>query len=255
MTERTFVKARVNLFGLLRALEELVALDVESASLLEDKDETLEFVISGGIRGYLVFRKGTCAFGEGRADRPSIRLWFFSAEHFNRMVEGTATPVPLKGLLKIGFLTKTFTALAARLESFLKPEEGALDDPEFFRINTRLTAFVAFHALSEIGNWDETGRHCAEAVPDGAFQFRVEDGEGPHLYVESQGGRLITRRGTAPEQRCVFWFRDLRAVNDILNGTVGTYAAFGQGRAGVRGFVPMAENLSPLLGLIPGYLA
>ena len=39
--------------------------------------------------------------------QPEYRYWF--CEKFNGVIDGTVTPVPLKGLTKIGFLLKTFT--------------------------------------------------------------------------------------------------------------------------------------------------
>lgn len=255
MATREEVMARINLFGVLRSLQELVAQDAESRALMEGTDLTVEFVVRGSFRGALKFSGGNCEFIEGRAARVDIRLFFFSPAHLNRMVDGKASPIPLKGLTKIGFLTGPFTKLTDRLSHFLRPEDGARDDPDFHAINTRLTAFVAFHAVSEVGNWDDLGRVSASRVPDGVLQVKVEQEGGPAMALIASGGKLSTRVGIHPESNCLMWFRDLQALSELLNGELESFSIFGQGRAGIRGFVPMADKLNPILALLPGYLS
>ena len=247
--------ARINLFGVLRSIQELAALDAESRKIIADRNETVEFVVRGGHRSSLEFRSGEVRFLEDAPVRPSIRLFFISPEHLNRMVEGKANPIPLKGLTKIGFLTGPFTKLTDRLSRFLRPEDGAMDDPEFYAINTRLTAFVAFHSLSEVGNWDDLGRMNASRVPDGVLQVKVEGEAGPALAVTSENGRLTTSVGIHPDHRCLMWFKDLKALGQLISGEIEAYTIFAQGRAGVRGYIPMADKVNPILGLLPGYLS
>lgn len=249
------VMARINLFGVLRSVQELVTLDSRSRSLIEDCNLTVEFVVRGGTRGALSFRDGNCEFIEGKASKVDIRLYFTSPGHLNRMVDGNANPIPLKGLTKIGFLTGAFTSLTDRLSYFLRPEAGALDDPEYFNINTRLTAFVAFHSLSEVGNWDEIGRMNAAHIPDGVLQLKVEEEGGPAMAITASGGQLSTSVGIHPDHRCLMWFKDLESLADVLNGEVESYTVFAQGRGGVRGYIPMADKVNPILGLLPGYLS
>lgn len=254
MATREEVMARINLFGVLRSLQELVALDVDSRNLVADASLTLEFVIRGGIRGALNFTDGRCDFIESHTGKVDIRLFFTSPSHFNRMMNGAANPIPLKGLFKIGFLTGPFTKLTDKLSHFLRPGDGAMEDQEFFAINTKLTAFVAFHSLAEVGNWDELGRVSASQVPDGVLQVRVEEEGGPALSVTATGGKLSTNVGIHPDYRCLMWFKDLKSLSQILSGELDAYTVFGQNRAGIRGYVPMADKLNPLLGLLPGYL-
>ena len=255
MATREEVMARINLFGVLRSLQELVALDAESRALVEGVDLTVEFVVRRAFRGALKFTGGACEFIEGPANDVDIRLFFLSPAHLNRMVDGEAKPIPLKGLLKIGFLTGPFTKLTDRLSHFLRPEDGALEDPVFHAINTRLTAFLVFHAVSEVGNWDELGRASASQVPDGVLQVRVEQAGGPAMAITAAGGMLSTSVGTHPEYRSLMWFRDLEALAQLLNGDLEAYTIFAQGRAGIRGYVPMADKLNPILALLPGYLS
>ena len=254
MATREEVMAAINLFAVLRSIQELVALDAESQALVEGTDITVEFVVRGSFRGALRFSGGACEFVEGRTDKVDIRLFFLSPLHLNRMVEGKAKPIPLKGLMKIGFLTGPFTSLTDRLSHFLQPEEGASSEPGFDTINTRLTAFVAFHAVSEVANRDDLGRASAAQVPDGVMQVKVEEDGGLAMAITAAGGRLSTRTGIDPDHRCLMWFRDNEALAQLLNGDLEAFSIFAQGRAGIRGFVPMADKINPILGLLPAYL-
>ncbi|MCP3870505.1 MAG: hypothetical protein GY703_20920 [Gammaproteobacteria bacterium] len=255
MATHEVVMARINLFGVLRSIQELVVLDASSHDLVKDTKLTVEFVVRGGFRGALKFCEGSCEFIEGRDSKVDIRLFFTSPAHFNRMIDGKANPIPLKGLFKIGFLTGPFTKLTDRLTYFLRPEEGLLEDPEFFTINTKLTAFVAFHSLSEVGNWDDLGRMSASGTPDGVLQMQVQEEDGPALAITATGGRLSTSVGVHPDYRCLMWFKDLKSLSQILNGEMDAYTVFAQNRAGIRGYIPMADKLNPILQLLPGYLS
>ena len=253
MATRDLVMARINLFGVLRSIQELLALDSESRQLVADTNLTVEFIVRGCCRGALTFADGACEFAEGRAEKADIRLFFTSPAHLNRMVEGRANPIPLKGWFRIGFLTGPFTKLTDRLSHFLRPAEGSLDDPEFFGINTKLTTFVAFHAVTEVANWDERGRASAKQIPDGVLQLRVQQG-GPSLAIEVAGGRLRTRVGEQAGYRCLMWFRDLETLAEVLKDDTDSFVLFAGGRAGIKGYVPMADKLNSILGLLPGYL-
>ena len=254
MATREEVMARINLFGVLRSIQELVTLDVESRNLVKDTQLTVEFVIRGLCRGTLRFSSGACEFIEGRPDVVDVRLFFTSPAHFNRMVEGKSNPIPLKGWLKIGFLTGPFTKLTERLSYFLRPEGDVLEDPGAFEINTKLTAFVAFHAVTEVANWDVRGRAYAAQVPDGVLQVDVQEG-GPAIAIEVAAGRLRTLIGAQPDYRCLMWFRDLETLAAVLDDGTDSFVVFAGGRAGIRGYVPMADKLNSILGLLPGYLS
>ena len=80
-----------------------------------------------------------------------------------------------------------------KLNYYLRPEGELLSDPEYFRINTELTAYTAFFALAEIGNYDPLGKMSGSHMPDGVLQVRVEDGIG--VYLEVKGGRLNCIKG------------------------------------------------------------
>ena len=94
----------------------------------------------------------------------------------------------------------------------------------------------------------------ASGIPDGILQVQVEEEGGPALAIEAVGGRLTTIAGIQPEYRCLMWFKDLKSLSQILSGEMDAYTVFAQNRAGIRGYVPMADKLNPILRLLPGYL-
>lgn len=255
------VLARVNLYGLFKALELLPTLDSVAAKTIEGRKLSIEFRIRNVGRARLHLDNGTVRLeipknrltGRGFSGKnPEAILWFTSSAHFNGMVEGKKQPIPLKGLGHLKFLSGAFGEFTGRLEHFLRPTEEQLQDPDFFAANTRLTAWVAFHALSEIGNTDELANKSARYIPDGVIQLKVLDDLG--LYVKATGGRLSTGVGDHQTPRCVLWFRDLKTLNDLLTGRLNTYTGIGLARMGMKGFIPMIDFFNPILGRIPAYL-
>ena len=246
------VKARCNLFAVLRGIEYLVEHDAECRELVNGVSLAIQFNVAGGPKGNLAFSGGRAVMKSGK--HPSnIVLYFTSPDHFNRMIDGKANPIPLKGLHRLGFMTGPFMKLADKLNYYLRPEEELLSDPEYFRMNTELTAYTAFFALAEIGNHDRMGRMSSAHIPDGILQVMVEDGIGVFLEIES--GRLTCRKGHHEEPRAVLAFSSLESAHRVLNGKLDTFTGLGNGEMSMRGFIPMLDNMNPLLDLVPVYLS
>lgn len=255
------VLARVHLYGLFKALELLPTLDPVAAQAIDGRKLSIEFRIRtvGRARLHMDNGKAILEVPEDRltgkdfsGKRPEVVLWFASSAHFNGMIEGKKQPLPLRGLRHLKFLSGPFGEFTGRLEHFLRPTEEQLQDQNFFIANTRLTAWVAFHALSEIGNADELANKSARYIPDGVIQLKVLNDLG--LYVKADGGRLSTGVGDHRQPRCVLWFKDLKALNELLTGKLNTYTGIGLARMGMKGFIPMIDFLNPVLGRIPAYL-
>jgi len=255
------VLARVQLYGLFKALELLPQVDATAAEAIAGRNLTIEFRVSGAGRARVHLDNGIVrleapndAGASGGFDPGSVQviLGFTSPAHFNAMVAGTSQPIPLKGFRYLGFLSGPFGVFTGRLEYYLRPSAEQLNDPEFFAANTRLTAYVAFHALSEIGNYDALANKSARYIPDGVIQLKVLDDVG--LFVSAQSGKLTTGIGDHPQPRCVLWFKDLKALNGILGGTLNTYDGIALELLGMKGFIPMIDYINPVLGRIAAYL-
>lgn len=255
------VKARVNLYGLFKALELLPEVDEKAAGAIAGRKLSIEFRVRKIGWARLHLNDGHVrlqsphgrSLDSGRPERGAdIVLWFSGADHFNGMIDGKKQPIPIKGFGHLKFLTGAFQEFMGRLEYYLRPTDELLADPEYFAANTRMTAYVAFHALSEIANFDAEGHQTAKYIPDGVLQLEVKDDIG--LYMTCTGGHLKTDVGHFENPRCVLWFNDIRALNDLLTGRVHTFDAVALGNMGMRGFVPMIDYLNPVLGRIPAYL-
>jgi len=249
---RETVMSYINIFAVLKNMEELVIVDNESAELIKGKNITIQFIVKNGPRAALMFKDGKAELKSGK-HRSHITLFFTSPNHFNKMMDGDANPIPLKGFTKIGFLTGAFMKLAERLEFYLRADAELLKKPEIYKANTEMTAYAAFFALSEIANNDELGIHNAAGIPDGIIQVKVENG--PAIMLHKNGGRLTTEKGLTEDPRCILSFRSMDAAHQVLNGKLDTYTAIATGEMEMRGFIPMIENMNPILDMVAEYLA
>ncbi|HWQ31144.1 MAG TPA: hypothetical protein VN549_09150 [Negativicutes bacterium] len=241
----------INLHALLQNMEELVAMDRESAVLVKDASMSIQFSVKGGPAALLSFEKGRCRH-LGCKGANDISLYFSSPEHLNKMFDGKANPIPLKGLGKIGFLKNEFTKLTERLAYYLKPTEELLKDSAYLRTNTVLTAYTAFFALAEIGNNDRIGRLNAGRIPDGVINVTVKDG--PALHLSVKGGHIEAAKGAYEKPRAIMEFSGIEVANAMLNGKVDAYTCIASGDVSLRGYIPMLDNLNKLLAQVPEYL-
>ncbi|NMA48796.1 MAG: hypothetical protein GX947_03365 [Tissierellia bacterium] len=245
--------ACINLHSVLRNLEDLCELDDDAKELIKGKNITILFSAKGVPEATLSFKDGKCIMQKGKHQPYDMKLYFTSADHFNKMIEGKANPIPVKGLSKINFLKNEFISLTNRLEYYLKPTEEQLKDPDYSKINTILTAYTAFFALSEIGNNDKIGKLNASRIPDGTIAISVLNG-GPTISLIASGGKLTTKKGLETNARANMSFDCLETANGILNGSIDSYTCIGDGRLSIKGYIPMVDNMNKLLAQVPAYL-
>jgi hypothetical protein len=243
--------ARVNVFALLRCLEELPAHDEEARKVTAGKAETVQLSVGGMGKARLVVGDGRIQFlpGPGRC---SILLWFPRPENLNAMFAGTGNPIPLKGLTKLSWLKGPFTRLTDRLSFYLKTTPERLQDPAYRTANAALSLCAAAYAVVEVGNNDRYGKLNAARMADG--ELRMAAAGGPDLGLIVEGGRLRCRRGASPRPRARMEFVDLESAGAMLRGELDSYTAIGQERLVLGGYVPLLDNLNKILGLVPRYL-
>lgn len=249
--KNSLILARCNLFGVMKNLEVLGSIDDEFRQLARTGNKKVQFLIKGGPSGHLSFQNGEVVLKEGR-HRSNITLYFTSPDHFNRMVEGKANPLPLKGFTRLKFLTGPFTKMTGFLEQYLRATEEDLKDPARFEANTILTAYTAFFSLAEIANHDPVGRSCARAIPDGTIQIGINGG--PGIQIHASGGTLSAERGYADHPRAILSFKNMASAHAVLNGSADTFTALALGDMEMRGFIPMIEHMNPILEMVSLYL-
>ncbi len=245
------VKANINLHAVLRNLEDLCELDSEMNEMIKDKDIAIQFIVKNGPRAHVSFSNGQVSYSRGNK-RSDIKLYFRSPKHLNDMFDDKANPIPLKGFLKIKFLTNQFTKLTDQLAYYLKPTDKLLENPYYFKMNAYLTAYTAFHALAEIGNHDRIGKLNASRIPDGIIFVEVMNGPAVQLSVDH--GVLTVSKQTTKTPRASMVFKNLEVASGILNGQLDTYTCLGSGDFEVRGYLPMIDNMNKLLIQVPNFL-
>lgn len=246
--------AYINLYGVLGALENLCELDPKAAELAKvKKPVTIGIDVTGGPSATLTFKNGRCRMDQGIAGC-QVLLPFSSCEKFNGLIDGTVTPLPMKGFSKIGFLLKNFTKLTDILSGYLQPDDPAkLEDPEFFEISTKLMFNLITVAISQIANNDEIGMFSASNVPDGIIEMSIKDCCGATIRVRDH--HFVTIKQAPDSYRAKMEFGDIKLARDLFDGKVNAVACIGAGSIRMSGLINMIDNLNRILDRVGLYLA
>jgi hypothetical protein len=247
------IRARLNLFAVLQNLEDLVKLDAQTREMARDWDISIQFTVLNGPAAWLAFKDGACTHGRGRCGSPDIKLFFTSPRHLNRMFDGQATPIPLKGFTRLGFLKNEFTKLTERLTHFLKPEDAVLQDPDYIEINTALLLYTAVYAVRELAALEPTCMKVASRIPGGTLRLEVLP-EGPAASMTFGDGEIgIEKNGSTPPMARMA-FRDMQAANDVLGGRLDGFQAVACGAVALEGQLPIIDNVNLILDRVESYL-
>lgn len=252
--DQELIKAHLNLYAVLQNLEELVKLDTEMAEMSRDWDVSIQFLVRNGPQAFVEFKNGVCRHERGRHGRPSVKLYFTSPQHLNRMFDGAANPIPLKGFTKLGFLKKDFASLTERLEHYLRPKADQPQDENYLRINTILMLNTAMYAAGELAALDPTCRLVASRIRNGALQIEV-GAEGPYVHVIFDDGAVTVKKGSIEKPMAVMTFKDIRTVNDLLNGRLDAFQATVEGTIKLKGQISMVESFNLILDRVGAYLS
>ena len=247
--------AYINLYAVLGTLENLCELDDKAKEILSKLENpvSLAFDVKGGPSATLTFSKNGCRMEDGVNSNCDIKIPVSSCDKFNKIIDGVVTPIPTKGLTKINFLLKTFTALTDRLTEVMRPTAEALKDPDFFRLNTLCTFYTVAVAISQIGNQDAIGKFSASNIADGDIQVSIKDTVGATIRVKNN--RLITIKQAPAKPRAIMEFCDIELANALFAGTVNSIDHVGNGNITIRGLISMVDNVNRILDRVGLYLA
>ncbi len=246
--------AYLNMYAVLGTLENLCELDKKAQEIISDvkKPVTIGFTVKGGPSATIKISSKGCRMEDG-VSQCDIKIPFASCEKFNGMIDGTVTPVPVKGFSKIGFLLKTFTALTDRLSEVMQPAEDALKDRAFFELSTTLTFYTISVALSQIGNQDEIGKASASYILDGDIMFSIKDG--PAATIRAKNNHLVTIKKAPEKPRAIMQLDNLDLAYDLFAGRVNALECIGRGTVEIRGMLSMVDNMNRILDRVALYLA
>ena len=249
-------KAKINLFAVLRNMEDLCEMDQEAKKLIEGKKISVGFSVPEVGKAVLKFENGKCTFIPN-SFKASLKLWFTSADHFNKLIDGEKTIPIFCNVFQVGFLLNVFQGLADRLSYYLQPAEDKKDellkDPDYFRTSTILTAYTAFFAIAQVGNSDKVGKIIAKRMPDCKLLAGVKGEVEINLTIE--GHKLTSAKGAIDAPVAEMVFADLEFAHRLLTGEASSFAGMGEGKFEVRGAVGILEQMSKLLDLVSMYLA
>ncbi|MCU1527396.1 MAG: hypothetical protein JWP75_1159 [Frondihabitans sp.] len=245
--------AFVNFYGVLGALGQLCARVPAARDLVasDPRPTSIGFAVRGGPRAALQFADGGVSVSEG-SGRGTITLPFTGPRTFNRVIAGTAKPVPVTGLTRIPFLTGVFAPLTDLLTRYLRPIPEDLLDQAFRETSTILTLVVALGSVAQLASHDRSGRASASLVPDGDLSVRIGDEVSFTLRVHDHAMVFLPAASASP--RAVLTFRDVATTRGILDGELSALACICDGSLAMRGFVPMVDNVSRILDRAGQYL-
>jgi hypothetical protein len=245
--------AYVNLYAVLGAIPELCRRVPEARELLarDPRPVSIAFVVRNGPRGVLAFRDGEVRLVPDRATG-TVVMPFVGPEAFNKVVEGTAQPVPVSGFHRITFLTKVFAPLTELLARYLKPSAEDLADEQFRETSTALTLHVAAAAVAQLANEDRSGRFSAHLIPDGDVALEVTGSFAYTLRVLDH--RMTFLPEESPQPRAAMTFADLDVAGRLLTGEASALACICDGSIAMRGTISVVDNVSRILDRVGQYL-
>lgn len=247
------IKANLNLYAVLQNLEDLIQYDPEMRALAKDWNISIQFIVNGGPRAYIAFKNGMCSVGRGNYKWPSVKLFFTSPAHLNKMMEGKGNPIPVKGFTKLGFLLKDFPKVTDRLEYYLTPNDELLKDARYAAMNTRLTMNTAAFSVREIGLNDPVLRKVASHIMDGIVAMNILP-EGPSVSVEFRKGDIIPGKNTVEKPMAKIDFKNITIANNFLNGKSDAFTEIASGNVMIKGQTGMIDAMSLILDRIQYYL-
>lgn len=246
--------AYINMYAVLGTLENLCELDPEASAILtNEKPITLAFDVKDGPKATLTFSNGRVRLTPGVLSNAAIKIPVGSCEKFNAVIDGKATPIPVKGFRYLNFLLKDFDALTTKLAGYLRASKEDLADPVFFERSTKLMLYVISVALSQIGDYDAIGKCSAKYIPDGDVQFSIKNSVGATIRVRNHV--LSTEKRIPDKPRAIMEFESLELARALFDGEVNALACIGSGSISMSGMINMIDNLNRILDRVALYLA
>ena len=245
-------KAFINLNAVLGTLVQLCEYDGQAKALIQGKSVSVGFRVKNGPMAVLRFADGKCTM-DSEVNRCNILLPFSSCEKFNGMVNGTVTPIPVKGFLKLGFLQKEFMKLTEILERYLRPSDAERMDSTFMERGTRLMLHLIAAAVAQVGNEDEIGRVSASYMVDGVIRIAIGGLDTVGIKISRHTLEVIHSN---PENNTAYMeFADTVIARGIFDGNINALASIGVGNMRLGGMISQADNLNRLLDRVSLYLA
>ena len=171
------------------------------------------------------------------------------------MIDGTVTPIPSKGFLRIGFLTGTFTKLTDILTKYLRPTEEDMKDEQFFRTSTKLMLHVIAGAVAQIGNEEKVGRASASYMVDGIVHLSIKNEAAVAIEAKDHHLSVLPQAPSIRDAMSYMEFADLHVARDLFDGKRNAVVSVGEGLIRIGGMISQVDNVNRILDRVALYLA
>ncbi len=245
--------AYINLYGILGAIPALLELSPEARKILGKSACSIGFAVKDGPAITLSFAGGRCILQDG-VDDCVLKIPFSTPEKCNGMIDGTVTPVPVKGLTRLPFLMGKFVKLTDLLTKYLRPSPEDMKEPAFATVSTTLLFGVITRAVAQIGNHDKVGRASASYMVDGVVRLGINDGPAFALQIKNHH---LTALAKLPQKdiTSVMTFRDMDTARALFDGKINAVASIGTGDVRMEGMISQIDNVNRILDRVALYLA
>jgi len=248
-------QAFVNMYAAMGTLDKYVELDPKAKEIASTMNLTIRFKVKDGPDAVLDFKDGAVSIAPYDGQKTNVLLFCTGPEQFNKVVDGKAMPIPLKGLVNVlKFMAKPdqpFNVLTTNMADTMRKTEFATKEEK--ALTTRLAFYAMTAALAQIANEDELGRISAGNMADGEISVGIKDDTYVTLAVKDHKITYIKKK--AENARAFMEFADIDTTKGLIDGNLDAMSCICNGGLELKGFVPMLEQLNKVLNLVPKYLA
>lgn len=248
-------QAFVNFYAAIGNMEAYCKEDKAAKELAAKKDISIRFKVKNGPDGLLTFKDGgvsTKPYAEG--DKADIGLFCPCPDAFNAVVDGKGTPIPFKGLTKIGFLLdkkSAFNVLTTDMANIMRKTE--FENAAEKRLSTVLAFYALGAAIAEIGNNEPRGKIAMQKMVDGDISLEIP-GEA-YSTVTKKDGKLSYKREKCADPRAIMSFKTIDVAKGVIDGKLDAMTCIGMGDIEMKGMIMMLDNLNRILNIVPTYLS
>lgn len=247
------ILANLHLNAVLPLMEEIAEFDCEAQEIIKNWNCSIQFHILGQSGVNLIFSDSRIKVQRGTRLLPSVALLFPSPTSLNKMFKGGfVLPIIWKGFWHI-VIIKNFINLTKRLEYYLRPNEALLKDKKNFKFIVKLMLYTAVYGIKEVGEKDPSLKNLVEHTAQGTLEIKILP-DGPAAHITLKDGEFYPAKGTAQNPDIIMEFRNHQVAYDLFQGKLDAMAALGSCDVVMRGFLPMADNISVIMDKIGGYL-
>ncbi len=207
----------------------------------------------GYVGACLYFDKGEFKAVEEIIEEPDMTLSFSSVEKMNDMFRGGNSLPWIKGLHKIGLLTKILPLL---LSLKLMMPDADPKDPVKKALKVKMTLYMITTAVSQ---YNKAGVEAMQAwtlkQPDRIYQFSIDE-EDIAAYIRIKGGKSKAGRGVYKRRSPFvhFNFHSVDGALNVLGGKVAFVEGVEKGYVSVIGAPEYSSKLNDFMSTIQDML-